>query len=64
MSYADQIDQFIDNYPTTASVHVPEALSGITLTAHPHVVVHGWDADFCELQDADWNEIARFKLVG
>ena len=64
MSYVDQIEGYIAVYPATVSVHVPQLVGEVTLSAFPHVIVHVWDADFCELQDASWQEIARFRLVG
>lgn len=64
MTYAEQIEQYLAYYPETASIHVPEALTGVTLPAYPHVFVHTWGEDYCELQDAGWSCIARFKLVG
>lgn len=64
MTYAEQTEQYIAAYPTTSSVHVPEALVGLILPTYPDVVLHGWTEDYCELQDADWTPLARFKLVG
>jgi hypothetical protein len=64
MSWSDQIEQYIDAYPTTARVSIPRAYDGIELTKHPAVMVAVWDEDFCELEDAGGNEIARFRLVG
>lgn len=64
MSYVQQIEAYVAAYPETASVHVPQEIGTMTLPAFPHVVVHTWDADFCELQDANWQAIARFRLVG
>jgi S-adenosylmethionine/arginine decarboxylase-like enzyme len=64
MSYAEQIEAQIAAYPQASSVYVPEALSGIILPAYPHVIVHTWAEDFCELLDASDAIVARFKLVG
>jgi len=64
MSYADQIEAQIAAYPETSSVHFPETLGDISLPAYPHVAVHPWGEDYCELQDAEWSCIARFRLVG
>lgn len=64
MSYLDQIEQYVAYYPTTTSAHVP-SWSGVTsLPAYPTVTVVQWEEDFCELEDAGGNDLARFKLVG
>jgi len=64
MLWSDQIEAYIDAYPTTARVSIPRAYDGIELPAYPHVEVQVWDEDFCELEDAGGVELARFRLVG
>ena len=64
MSWSEQIEQYIDAYPTTARVSIPRAYDGIELTKYPAVVVSVWDEDFCELEDAGGVGLARFRLVG
>jgi hypothetical protein len=64
MTYTDQIEQYVAAYPETARATVPETCGVTTLPAYPHVEVRSWDEDFCELEDAGGNEIARFRLVG
>jgi len=64
MTYTDQIEQYVAAYPTTALALVPASCGVTTLPAYPHVEVQVWDEDFCELEDAGGNEIARFRLVG
>lgn len=64
MLWSDQIEAYIDAYPATVRAYIPRAYEGIELTAHPDVAVVVWDNDFCELEDAGGNELARFRLVG
>lgn len=64
MTYTEQIEQYVGYYPETARVMVPETCGVTTLPAFPHVEVQVWDEDFCELEDAGGNDIARFRLVG
>jgi hypothetical protein len=64
MTYTEQVEQYVAAYPSTAFVHVPETCGVTTLPAFPHVQVHIWADDYCELEDAGGIEIARLKLVG
>lgn len=64
MTYTEQIEQYVAAYPETACVTVPEACGVTALPAFPHVEVHTWAEDYCELEDANGTEIARFRLVG
>lgn len=64
MTYLEQIEQYVGYYPETASASVPVTCGVTTLPAYPHVVVHVWGEDYCELGDGAGAEIARFKLVG
>lgn len=64
MTYLEQIEQYVACYPETAFASVPASCGVTTLPAYPHVVVHVWADDFCELEDATKQDIARFKLVG
>ena len=64
MSYTEQIEQYVAAYPLTAVASVP-SWSGVTaLPAFPHVAVQIWAEDYCELEESDGVEIARFRLVG
>ena len=64
MTYLEQIEQYVVAYPETAQARLPETCGVTTLPAFPHVVVHVWTDDFCELEDANGADIARFRLVG
>lgn len=64
MTYTEQIEQYVAAYPETARTLLPASCGVTTLPAFPHVQVHVWDEDYCELEDAGGNEIARFRLVG
>lgn len=64
MNYTEQVEQYVFAYPETAQARLPETCGVTTLPAAPHVVVHVWAEDFCELEDADGADIARFRLVG
>ena len=64
MSYTEQIEQYVAAYPETARVMVPEMCGVTTLPAFAHVEVHTWADEFCELEDANGGDIARFRLVG
>lgn len=64
MTYTDQIEQYVAAYPQTARATVPAACGVTSLPAFPHVEVHTWADDFCELEDAEGGDIARFRLVG
>ena len=64
MTYLEQIEQYVVAYPETAQARLTEACGVTTLPAFPHVVVHVWTDDFCELEDANGADIARFRLVG
>jgi hypothetical protein len=64
MTYTEQIEQYIDTYPLTAVASVPSWCGVVTLPAFPHVVVHVWAEDFCELEDVNGADVARFRLVG
>lgn len=64
MTYLDQIEQYVAAYPETARATVPATCGMTTLPAFPHVEVRSWDEDFCELEDAGGNDLARFRLVG
>lgn len=64
MTYTDQIEHYVAAYPETARATVPDMCGATALPAYPHVEVQVWDEDFCELDDAGGNEIARFRLVG
>jgi len=64
MTYIDQIEGYVAAYPDTAQAQLPDWCGVTTLPAFPHVVVHVWADDFCELEDANGADIARFRLVG
>ena len=64
MSYTEQIEQYVAAYPTTTLALVPASCGVTTLPAYPNVEVRSWADDFCELENANGNEIARFRLVG
>ena len=64
MTYLEQIEQYVDAYPETAQARLPETCGVTTLPAFPHVVVHVWVDDFCELKDVNGADIARFRFVG
>jgi hypothetical protein len=64
MTYTEQIEQYVAAYPETAQARLPEACGVVALPAFPHVIVHVWADDFCELEDANGADIARFRLVG
>mgnify|MGYP000913760890 CR=1 FL=1 len=64
MNFTEQIEGYVAAYPETAQARLPETCGVTTLPAYPHVVVHVWTEDFCELEDGTGGDIARFKLVG
>lgn len=64
MTYTEQIEGYVAAYPETAQARLPETCGVTTLPAFPHVVVHVWTEEFCELEDANGADIARFRLVG
>jgi hypothetical protein len=64
MTYTEQIEQYVAAYAETARATVPETCGVTTLPAFPHVEVHTWANEFCELEDAAGDNIARFRLVG
>ena len=64
MTYTEQIEQYVAAYPATALALVPASCGVTLLPAYPHVEVRIWDDEFCELEDADGIDIARFRLVG
>lgn len=64
MNYTEQVEQYVFAYPLTALASVPSWCGVAALPAYPHVVVHPWAEDYCELEDGDGVEIARFRLVG
>jgi hypothetical protein len=64
MTYTEQIEQYVAAYPETAQAQLPDWCGVVTLPAFPHVVVHVWADDFCELEDVNGADIARFRLVG
>jgi len=64
MNFTEQIEQYVAAYPETAQARLTEACGVTTLPAFPHVVVHVWADDFCELEDSGGIELARFRLVG
>lgn len=64
MTYTEQIEQYVGYYPQTAKAILPASCGVTSLSAFPHVVVQIWDDEYCELEDAGGNEIARFRLVG
>ena len=64
MTYTQQIEQYVAAYPETARAWLPETCGVTMLPAFPHVVVYVWTDDFCELEDVDGADIARFRLVG
>lgn len=64
MSYIEQVEAYVDLYPATSSVSVPMFTSIVELPAYPHVEVHLWDNEYCELLDANNDIVARFRLVG
>lgn len=64
MTYTEQVEQYVSAYPATALALVPASCGVTSLPAYPHVEVQVWDEDFCELEDAGGNKIARFRLVG
>lgn len=64
MTYTEQIEQYVAAYPATALALVPASCGVTTLSAFPHVEVHSWDDEYCELEDAGGGDIARFRLVG
>jgi hypothetical protein len=64
MSYTDQIEQYVAAYPLTSLVSVPSWCGVAALPAFPSVVIQPWAEDYCELEDSEGIEIARFRLVG
>lgn len=64
MTYIDQIEGYVAAYPDTAQAQLPDWCDVTTLPAFPHVVVHVWAEDYCELEDVNGADIARFRLVG
>lgn len=64
MTYTEQIEQYVAAYSETEQARLPETCGVTTLPAFPHVEVHTWADDFCELEDASGADIARFRLVG
>ena len=64
MTYTQQIEQYVAAYPATALALVPASCGVTTLPAFAHVEVRSWDDEFCELEDAGANDLARFRLVG
>jgi hypothetical protein len=64
MTYTEQIEGYVAAYPDTAQARLPETCGVTTLPAFPHAVVHVWTEEFCELEDANGGDIARFRLVG
>ena len=64
MTYLEQIEQYVGYYPETAFAAVPITCGVTELPAYPGVDVRVWEEDYCELEDATKQEIARFKLVG
>ena len=64
MTYLEQIEQYVGYYPETAFVSLPIACGVTELPAYPGVDVRVWEEDYCELEDATKQEIARFSLVG
>jgi len=64
MTYTEQIEQYVAAYPETAQARLPETCGVTTLPSFPGVAVAVWDDDFCELEDVDGADIARFRLVG
>lgn len=64
MSYLEQIEQYVGYYPETAFASVPITCGVTRLPAYPHVEVRIWEDEFCELENADSIDIARFRLVG
>ena len=64
MSYLEQIEQCIADYPLTAVAKVPSWCGVTSLPAYPHIVVQFWAEDICELQEAGGGQIASFRLVG
>jgi len=57
MTYLEQIEQYVAYY-------LPASCGVTQLPAYPHVQVHVWAEDYCELADGTGAEIARFRLVG
>jgi len=64
MNFTEQIEGYVAAYPETAQARLPETCGVTTLPAYPHVVVHVWTEDFCELEEAGGADVARFRLVG
>jgi hypothetical protein len=64
MTYTEQIEGYVAAYPETAQAQLPDWCGVVTLPAFPHVVVHVWADDFCELEDGAGADLARFRLVG
>jgi len=64
MTYTEQIEGYVAAYPETAQARIPEWCGVVTLPAFPHVMVHVSADDYCELEDANDADIARFRLVG
>jgi len=64
MTYTEQIEGYVAAYPETETARLPESCGVVALPAFPHVVVHVWTEEFCELEDANGADIARFRLVG
>ena len=64
MTYTEQIEQYVAAYPATALALVPASCGVTSLPAYPRVEVRIWEDEFCELEDADGIDIARFRLVG
>jgi len=64
MTYTEQIEGYVAAYPETETARLPESCGVVALPAFPHVVVHVWAEEFCELEDANGADIARFRLVG
>jgi hypothetical protein len=64
MTYTEQIEGYVAAYPETETARLPESCGVVALHAFPHVVVHVWAEEFCELEDVNGADIARFRLVG
>ena len=64
MTYTEQIEQYVAAYPLTEVASVPSWCGVAALPAYPHVVVQPWAEDYCELEDVNGADIARFRLVG
>jgi hypothetical protein len=64
VTYTEQIEGYVAAYPQTTQVRLSETCGVVALPAFPHVVVHVWAEDYCELEDVNGADIARFRLVG